>query len=273
MERIFVTVKTYPALSSSYMELVCTAGLRENGEWVRIYPITFRTMDKLNQYKKYQWISIDLKKRTKDFRPESFSPVDIDEIRLEEEVRGWTDRWEIIRKSEIFTNLTHLIESSKKENGALSLATFKPSKVKSFSIRPSDRDWPKDRLAKVEALRSQRLLFDDDEDIRRTFEVVRKVPYDFYYEFEDKRGRKSKLRIEDWEIGALYWNCVKSSLNEKEALEKVRAKYEGQLMKNDLYFFLGTIFRNHAKNRPNPFSIIGVFYPKSLPEVFQQKLF
>lgn len=38
-ERILITVKTYPTLSASYGELVCTAGLREDGSWIRIYPV------------------------------------------------------------------------------------------------------------------------------------------------------------------------------------------------------------------------------------------
>jgi hypothetical protein len=32
-ERILITVKTYPTLSESYGELVCTAGVREDGRW------------------------------------------------------------------------------------------------------------------------------------------------------------------------------------------------------------------------------------------------
>ena len=39
--RILVTVKTYPTLSRKYGETVCTAGVREDGTWVRIYPVDF----------------------------------------------------------------------------------------------------------------------------------------------------------------------------------------------------------------------------------------
>ena len=44
-ERILVTVKTYPTLSRKYGETVCTAGVREDGTWVRMYPVPFRRMD------------------------------------------------------------------------------------------------------------------------------------------------------------------------------------------------------------------------------------
>lgn len=39
-ERILVTVKTYPTLSQKYGETVCTAGVREDGSWVRLYSVS-----------------------------------------------------------------------------------------------------------------------------------------------------------------------------------------------------------------------------------------
>jgi hypothetical protein len=40
-ERVLVTVKTYPTLSRRDGELVCTAGVRADGSWVRLYPVPF----------------------------------------------------------------------------------------------------------------------------------------------------------------------------------------------------------------------------------------
>jgi hypothetical protein len=34
--KVLITVKTYPTISVKYDELVCTAGFREDGSWVRI---------------------------------------------------------------------------------------------------------------------------------------------------------------------------------------------------------------------------------------------
>lgn len=77
-EKVLVTVKTYPTLSGKYDELVCTTGFREDGSWVRIYPIPFRKKSYDEQYSKYDWIEIDLVKNTSDFRPESFRPYSHD---------------------------------------------------------------------------------------------------------------------------------------------------------------------------------------------------
>lgn len=59
-ERILVTVKTYPTMSRKYGETVCTAGVREDGSWVRIYPVPFRRLEERQQYRKFDWLECDL---------------------------------------------------------------------------------------------------------------------------------------------------------------------------------------------------------------------
>lgn len=78
LTKVLITVKTYPALSEKYEELVCTAGFREDGTWIRIYPVPFRKLDYETQYKKWQWIEVDLVKNDSDFRPESYRPYSED---------------------------------------------------------------------------------------------------------------------------------------------------------------------------------------------------
>jgi len=42
LTKVLITVKTYPTLSAKYDELVCTAGFKEDGTWIRLYPVPFR---------------------------------------------------------------------------------------------------------------------------------------------------------------------------------------------------------------------------------------
>ena len=95
------------------------------------------------------------------------------------------------------------------------------------------------------------------------FEVVKKLPYKFSYLFEDNQGKKSKLMIEDWEIGQLYWNCLaKYEGNESKAVEDVKKKYFADFAKTkDLHLYLGTSQLHHYVSH-NPFMIIGTFHPK-----------
>ena len=101
--RILISVKTYPTLSKKYDELVCTAGFREDGSWIRIYPVPYRKLQFTDRYKKWQWIEVDVVRNSKDFRKESYRPIDIDtEIVLCDTVgtdNDWKDRREIVLKN------------------------------------------------------------------------------------------------------------------------------------------------------------------------------
>jgi hypothetical protein len=52
--KVLITVMTYPLPSQSYQEVVCTAGITEAGEWVRLYPVDYRYQPKERQFHKYQ---------------------------------------------------------------------------------------------------------------------------------------------------------------------------------------------------------------------------
>ena len=58
--KVLIAVMTYPHPSESHQELVCTSGITEAGEWVRLYPIDYRYRPKNQQFRKYQWIEIEL---------------------------------------------------------------------------------------------------------------------------------------------------------------------------------------------------------------------
>lgn len=50
--------------------------------------------------------------------------------------------------------------------------------------------------------------------------------------------------------------------DEEEANKLVRKKYYDEFVnKKELYLFLGTTLQFHRRRAPNPFVIIGVFYP------------
>ena len=92
---------------------------------------------------------------------------------------------------------------------------------------------------------------------------------EYRYQFLTKGDLNSRIaKIEDWEIGALFWNCLKKyDGDEEKANQKVREKYfEEFINKKDLYFFMGTTLANHIK-APNPFIIIGVFYPPKVSQI------
>ena len=270
-ERILITVKTYPTLSRKYGETVCTAGVREDGSWVRIYPVPFRRLDEAEQYRKFDWIECDLIRSRKDPRPESFHPADMKQLLPTGHIDtadNWRERRRLLLgRAKVHTRLQTIIEGAKANE--MSLAVFKPTRIKDFVWEEEDRQWDPKKLAEMRNLSDQGEMF-AEETWRQTFQVIPKLPFSFSYRFEDDTGKASEMQVLDWEAGALYWNCLRScNGDEPAALAKVRQKYFDDFTRKDLHFFLGTTQEFHFR-APNPWVIIGVF---PIPAEHQPALF
>jgi len=267
-ETLLITVKTYPTFSTKYQELVCTAGVRKDGSWIRMYPIPFRRLKNEFQFKKYNWIEIDLQKRTHneaDKRPESYCPVNYDTIKPVGTVgteSGWEERKNIIlKKCRVFENLNDMIDGAK--NNTMSLGVFKPSYIHELKIERTNLTEEK----RKENIEYQQNLFPECDVFRDYFKLAKQLPFKFSYVFEDSTGKTSTLMINDWEIGELFWNCLKQADNEQDACEKVRKKYfDTFISQKDIYFFLGTTLQYHMVGK-NPYIIIGLFYPPKIDQL------
>jgi hypothetical protein len=245
-KKILILVKTYPTPSRKYDELVCTAGISEDAEWVRLYPIEFRKIPYEKQYKKYDWIETKTERNTSDFRKESFRPIGdckiIDHINTS---NNWEKRKKALSKVKLYTNLEELITDSKKPIYT-SLAFFKPTKILDFKFEKQSATWSREE--------SKQLNLFSPNDFKR----VEKIPFKFKYIFEDDEGKKSALMITDWEIGVLF---LKYKQNHELACQKVKEKYFDDFAhKKDLHFFLGTAKEHHNISK-NPFIIVGTFHP------------
>jgi len=171
--------------------------------------------------------------------------------RLRRQARG-----PIARDRSQGSRLDDLIAGAKANE--VSLAVFKPTRILDFICEEATRDWDPDKVREMRELTNQLDLFADN-SWRETFTIIPKLPYSFSYRFEDAAGRVSEQQILDWEAGALYWNCLRSTNgDEPQALAKVRQKYLDSFLKTDLHFFLGTTQQFHFV-APNPWVIVGVF--------------
>ncbi|PKM82333.1 MAG: hypothetical protein CVU89_04835 [Firmicutes bacterium HGW-Firmicutes-14] len=253
-KNILITVKAYPTPSQTYGEAVCTAGITEDGKWIRLYPVQFRDLPFHLRFKKYQWIKGRIRKSS-DYRPESYK-VDHDSLKPLQ-VLDTKDKWQ--KRKEIVLPLLvdslEKLESSRAEINT-SLGIIKPKKIVDFFWEQVEDEWSQEQKGALSNI--QMSLF----DIRKTQEYsklgLEKIPYKFYYHFycDDKECKGHKLQILDWELGEAYrsWNYPKDTL-----LQKIKEKYfEEFTTKKEVYLYLGTLFELH---RFGTFSIIGLFYP------------
>jgi hypothetical protein len=258
--RILITVKTYPIPSATYDELVCTAGVLESGDFVRLYPINFRDLPFAQQYKKYQWIEVEAQEhKGRDLRKESYRP-DCGTLRVVGKpipTRGgdWSDRARYVLKKKA-ASLEEL--QARQREDRTSLGIFKPKKVHDLVV---SRDSPEWKPAFKAALTQARLW----DDRRASKEPPRKVPFKFHYEFEcdDPRCKAHhKMMVEDWELGALFWKLRDQGDSDDTAAAKVRDKFLGEICApdTDTHFFVGTHFAH-----PKSWMVIGLFWPKLAP--------
>jgi hypothetical protein len=270
-ERILVTVKTYPTLSRKYGETVCTAGIREDGSWVRIYPVPFRRLNEAEQYKKFDWLECDLVKKPGDQRPESYHPTDLNQLITTGHIdtkNNWRERRQLLlQTAQVFKHLQPLIDGARANS--LSLAVFKPTRILDFIWEEEEREWDPGKVAELRNRSLQGVLFEEDA-WRQTFKLIKKLPYNFSYRFSDAEGRESEMQILDWEAGQLYWSCMRQYGNDEGiVLSKVREKYFTEFLRKDLHFFLGTTQQFHAW-ASNPWVVVGVL---PIPHEHQTSLF
>jgi len=249
--------------------LVCTAGLLDGEKWIRIYPVPYTFLSDGQKYPKYSWLVVDLARNHKDPRPESYRPEN-DKFTVIEQVgtsSNWAERKQYIIK-DFSTSMKDLIARAKSDESK-SLATLKPLEITDFVIEEDEREWKQTWLDQLK----QYNLFDTDESGQgRERKLIRKLPYKFSYRFlSDGDDKPHQMMIEDWEVGMLFWNCLKRTDGDEFAAKQlVKQKYFDEFTsQKDLYFFVGTTRQYHSV-APNPFVIIGVFYP---PKTSQLPLF
>jgi hypothetical protein len=266
--RVLITVKTYPLPSRSYPELVCTAGLLNGEQWIRIYPVSYRLFQDDEKFPKYSWVELNLVRNSNDFRPESYHPkLGIDErITIMDKIgtgsaHDWAGRKSYVLK-ETFTSMSELIQLAKSSKQK-SLATLKPTRIVDFIDKEVEREWKQDWLDQLKQLN----MFDIPIKGGQR-KIVKKLPYKFSYRFFTEGDKEPRtLMIEDWEIGTLFWNCLnRAEGDEQAALQLVRQKYFDEFIEKDLYLFVGTTLKYHNV-ATNPFVIIGVFYPPKINQL------
>jgi hypothetical protein len=250
-ERVLITVKTYPHPSEKYDELVCTAGITEAGQWVRLYPINYRGLDYERQFAKYQWVKLELGPtgHGNDNRKESRRP-NLDTLELHGDVlstkNNWRARKAVIDKMPVHTlkELVALYDSDR-----TSLGIVRPRRVLDIEVKKTDPEWSSQQLGFI----NQLSLFDGNK------RPLRKIPFELRYVFEcDDDTKPHRALITDWELGALYLNEERRLRDPDKAAESVKRKFLNELCgpKRDTLFFMGTTWPY------NTWIVLGVFYPE-----------
>ena len=139
--KVLITVLTYPHPSTKYKELICTAGITEQGEWVRLYPIPVRYQDV--HIRKYQWVEVDLEPagHSNDSRKESRKP-ELSTLRTVGDRIITDDDWRVRRQ--LIDPLPHRTYRELEELYALdktSLGIIRPTEILDVKVEDADPEW------------------------------------------------------------------------------------------------------------------------------------
>src|SRR5262245_24005498 len=126
--KILIVVRTYPTPAKKGVEVSCTAGLTEDGRWIRLFPIPYRFLDADKRFQKYHWIEARVRKATSDVRPESYH-IDLDSIRVLDKLPAgdWRER-----RKRVLANVTSgVCELERRREGEKgpTLGVFKPKRI------------------------------------------------------------------------------------------------------------------------------------------------
>lgn len=197
---VLVTVKAYPVIGRRTGESVCVAGARlDRGqpEWIRLFPVPFRSLGKERQFDKYAVIQLRVHRRDgSDRRPESRQP-DLDSMRIGAVLdprRGWVKRWDALGELVGGTSACELYRGAKRnQQNAPSLGLIKPAEILDVVVQ----DNPEYRTNQATLVETD--LFGSEKEALEAQPFVVKLRY----RCEALGCRNHEQTVVDWETGQL----------------------------------------------------------------------
>lgn len=250
---VLATVKAYPAMSHKYGESVCVAGLRldtSEPEWVRLFPVSFRSLPADKQFGKYQVLALRAQRGATDRRPESWRP-DLDSLRLGAAVgtgSGWRHRWQVMEPLADSTTTCELLKGARAHGqNAPSLGLIRPADVSGLVVE-TNPDYKADSGEPVDVD-----LFGTER------ELLEATPFLVHYRYRCAAlscpGHRQS--IVDWESGQLARRNLRTySVTEAKDLQRKRFLDEMCAPGRETLFYVG-----NQHQHPISFLVLGLFWP------------
>lgn len=139
-KRALIIGRASPEPSKQHIETVCTGGITEQGELLRLYPIPLRYLEKESRYKLWTWAKFDVQKNASDNRKESYR-VREGSIQILSEVKDWSERFELLQPAIVSDRetLDGLYHKDWTSIGVVEIGLV------DFYTRTQKKDWDKDK--------------------------------------------------------------------------------------------------------------------------------
>lgn len=228
---VLVNCKTYPAVSTKYIETVCTGGIERDGRFIRLYPIPFRFLEDKERYERWDVIRVRCYKDTKDPRPESWHLEAGTEIEVIQQVSSERQRWDWMRKG-IFAS-TKEMEDQGLTNGLVEIEPIELYWV------PEKKEWSTGQMNVF----NQGNLFHKMEDLKA---LADRVPWQFKLRFREKTtGKEFDQKVLAWSYYQGYRRQLDRLGDESRALEAIRDRVHQSILSPERAVYV--IFGTHSR--------------------------
>lgn len=243
-----ILVKASPQVSQKYGETVCCAGVTLAGEWVRLYPVTFRRLEDAKQFGRWDRIRFHWRRPKDDHRPES-RRVDQQSIEILGELAK-NERQRLLANLEV-TGLNAVAAEGK------SLALLRPQNPRFVVERKTDAEIAQEK-SDYESICKQKDMFYQEELL-----PLEPCPFKFKYRYKTDDGDREGT-CQDWETDATFFHWRKR-YGEEQALQQMQHVFGKEYPKKGMVFAMGT----HSRY-PDVWLINGIV---RMDEVTQMSLF
>lgn len=217
-----VIIKAAPQVGQRHGETVCCAGIDLYGHWLRLYPVSFRTLDQGQKFGRWDRIKFKWRRPNDDPRPES-RRVDQQSIEIVGELKQ-SEREKFLANS-IVTSL------AREREGGRSLALLKPE-ILEFKNERKSKDDLAEEMRRFEAIRAQADLFSKQQT------PYQPCPYRFRYRYRIDDGLREGT-CQDWEIEATFFKWAKLYGEARAITEMIRVFGE-EYPKRGMLLAMGT---------------------------------
>jgi len=218
-----ILVKASPQITQKHGETVCCAGVTPEGEWVRLYPVTFRKLEDIRQFGRWDRIKFKWRKPKDDTRPESLR-VDQQSIEIIGEMPK-SEREKLLAKLEV-SGLNEVATQSR------SLALLRPMHPQ-FIVEVKTPAEIQDERREYEAILKQTDMFDT-----KVLLPLEPCPYRFKYKYKTTDGSREGT-CQDWETDATFFNWRKR-YGEQQAVEQMKTVFGEEYPAKGMTFAMGT---------------------------------
>jgi hypothetical protein len=225
---LMVNCKTYPAVSTKYVETVCTGGVQRNGEFVRLYPVPFRFLDSREQYKRWDVISVQAYRDDQDTRPESWHLEPGTSIEFVDRIKSETHRWEWMKRT-VYES-SSAMEQKGVTNGCVEIEPHE------LYWKADPKEWTPGQLNVIQ----QGDLFATKTQMES---LADRVPWQFRLKYREKKsGREADAKVLAWSYYQGFRRERKNADSDESALNAILTKVSRSIFspKRTVFAILGT---------------------------------